>query len=61
PEAVAAYLGGASTAATQPGFYYADTAPAQRQESFLDAVQASSQLDAAGKAEWERIVHDEIG
>lgn len=61
PDAVVSFLSGASGLAEQPGFYYADQAPTQRQDNFLDAIRASSQLSAEGKAEWERIVHEEIG
>ena len=60
PEAVALYLGGPASASVQPGFYYADQAPTQKQESFLDAIQESAQLSAESKAEWAHIVHDEF-
>jgi len=60
PEAVALYLGGSRATTTQPGFYYATEAPTQTQESFLDAIQESSQLSAESKAEWRRIIQDEI-
>ncbi len=53
-EAVAAYLGAAGPA--QAGaFFYADQAPAQRQEAFLDAVQGST-LGPELKREWSEIV-----
>lgn len=58
PEAVAAYLG-----ATSPGqagaFYYADQPPAQQQESFLDAVHAST-LSPELKQEWTTIVKNDM-
>ena len=54
PEAIAAYLG--ATQAGQAGaFYYADQAPTETQESFLDAVRASG-LTAAQKSEWAEVV-----
>ncbi len=54
PGAVAAYLGAAGPA--QAGaFFYADQAPTQRQESFLDAVQGST-LGPELKREWSEIV-----
>lgn len=57
PSAIAAYLG-----ATGPGhagaFYYADQPPAQQQESFLDAVQASA-LPPERKSEWAEIVRED--
>jgi Helix-turn-helix domain len=59
PEAVAAFFG-----AAQPGqagaFYYADQPPAQQQESFLDAVQASA-LSPERKREWADIVSADAG
>ncbi len=54
PEAIAAYLG----AAPAGGFYLADQPPAQEQESFLDAVQAST-LSPERKREWAEIVNEE--
>jgi hypothetical protein len=54
PEAIAAYLG----AAPAGGFYLADQPPAQQQESFLDAVQAST-LSPERKREWAEIVNGE--
>lgn len=59
PEAVAAYLGAAGPG--QAGsFYYADQPPAQQQESFLDAVQASA-LSPQLKREWDEIVKEDAG
>ncbi|HEX9058314.1 MAG TPA: hypothetical protein VF818_12365 [Ktedonobacterales bacterium] len=55
PEAVAAYLG-ASGPAQAGAFFYADQAPTQRQESFLDAVQRST-LAPEVKREWDEIVN----
>lgn len=54
PEAVAAYLG-LSAPAGAGQFYYAEQAPTQRQESFMDAVTAST-LDDAAKREWNEVV-----
>lgn len=57
PEAITAYL-----SAAQPGqvggFYYADQAPTQQEESFLDAVQASA-LSPEQKSAWSEIVQAE--
>lgn len=59
PEAIAAYLGGWAQWGHQVGgFYYADQPPAQEQESFLDAVQAST-LSPERKREWAEIVNEE--
>jgi hypothetical protein len=59
PESVAAYLG-----ASQPGpagaFYYADRPPTQEQQSFLDAVRAST-LPPEQKREWAEIAERERG
>ena len=57
PEAIAAYISGAP-AGQASGFYYADQAPSQQQESFLDAVQASA-LNPDQKREWADIVKNE--
>ena len=57
PEAIAAYISGAP-AGQAGGFYYADQAPSQQQESFLDAVQASA-LNPDQKREWADIVKNE--
>lgn len=57
PEAVAAYLG-LSAPAGAGQFFYSEQAPAQRQESFIDAVQAST-LDDAAKREWNEVVDRE--
>lgn len=57
PEAVAAYLG-QSTPAQASQFFYSEQAPAQRQETFLDAVHVST-LDAAAQREWDDIVSRE--
>lgn len=56
-EAIAAYLGVTQTGQAG-GFFYADQPPDQRQESFLDAVQASA-LSPERKREWANIVHEE--
>lgn len=56
-EAIAAYLGVTQTGQAG-GFFYADQPPDQRQESFLDAVQASA-LSPERKREWADIVHEE--
>lgn len=59
PEAVVAFLVG--SAPTQaPAHYYAEQAPEQRQESFLDAIQASNALDERAKQEWANIVARDI-
>jgi hypothetical protein len=56
-EAVASYLGVATTTQAS-AFYYADRPPMQQQESFLDAVQASA-LSPEHKREWTEITeHD---
>ena len=59
PEAIAAYLG-APQAGQAGGFYYAEQAPTQQQESFLDAVQAST-LSPERKREWAEIVNADAG
>lgn len=59
PQAIAAFFGEAPTA--QAGaFYYADKAPEQQQQSFLEAVQASD-LAPDAKQEWGEIVRSETG
>jgi hypothetical protein len=59
PETVAAFFG--LTPSAQAGvFYYADQPPAQQQQSFLDAVQAST-LSPDRKLEWATIVTDDAG
>ena len=59
PEAVAAYLGAAGPG--QSGaFYYADQPPAQQQESFMGAMQAS-ELSPDLKHEWDEIVQGDAG
>jgi len=57
PAAVAAFLVGSAPAAA---LYYAEQAPEQRQESFLDAIQASGALDERAKQEWAAIVARDI-
>lgn len=54
PEAIATYLSPAQPGQAG-GFYYADQAPTQQQESFLDAVQASA-LPPEQKSAWAEIV-----
>lgn len=54
PEAIAVYLGLTAPAGASQ-FFYSEQAPAQRQESFIDAVHASS-LDEAAKHEWDEVV-----
>ncbi len=57
PEVIAAYLAAAPPA--QAGaFYYADQPPTQQQESFLDAVQAST-LSPERKREWAEVVRQD--
>ena len=58
PDAVSAYLGGGLAQAG--GFYYADQAPAQQQQSFIDAVQASA-LSPERKQEWVKIMQEDAG
>lgn len=58
PDAVSAYLGGGPVQAG--GFYYADQAPAQQQQSFSDAVQASA-LPPERKQEWIKIMQEDAG
>jgi hypothetical protein len=59
PETVVAFVGLAPTA--QAGaFYYADQPPTQQQQSFLDAVQAST-LSPDLKLEWAKIASDDAG
>lgn len=57
PEAITAYLGVTQTG-QGGGFFYADQPPDQKQQSFLDAVQASA-LSPERKREWADIVHEE--
>lgn len=58
PQAVVAFL--APAAPAQAGaFYYAEQQPEQRQESFLDAIQASG-LDERAKREWAEIVARDV-
>ena len=54
PEAIAAYL----NATPAGGFYMAEQQPDQRQQTFLDAVDASA-LSPEGKREWAEIVRAE--
>lgn len=54
PEAIAAYL----NATPAGGFYMAEQQPDQRQQTFLDAVDASA-LSPEGKREWAEIVRTE--
>lgn len=54
PDVIAAYLAAAGPA--QAGaFYYADQPPTRQQESFLDAVQAST-LSPERKREWADVM-----
>lgn len=57
PEAIAAYLS-AAPPNQAGGFYYADQAPTQQQESFLDAVRAST-LSPEQKSAWAEIAQAE--
>jgi hypothetical protein len=57
PEAIAAYLSPAQPGQAG-GFYYADQAPTQQQESVLDAVRASA-LTPEQKSAWAEIVQAE--
>lgn len=59
PEAVVAFLVGAAPAQAA-AHYYAEQAPEQRQESFLDAIQASGSLDARAKQEWADVVARDV-
>lgn len=59
PDVIAAYLAAAG-AAQASAFYYADQQPTQQQESFLDAVQAST-LSAERKQEWAEVVRQDTG
>lgn len=58
PEAVASYLGHPQ-AAQAGAFFYADQAPQQRQESFLNAVQNSAALSSEQKQAWREIAEQE--
>ncbi len=59
PEVIGAYLG--ATQAGQAGaFYYADQQPTEKQESFLDAVQASA-LTPEQKREWAEVIKTDAG
>ena len=59
PETVTTYFHGAKP--TQSGaFFYADQAPAQEQESFLEAIQTSPRLTADQKREWAEIVSRDL-
>jgi hypothetical protein len=59
PEVIGAYLG--ATHAGQAGaFYYADQQPTEKQESFLDAVQASA-LTPEQKREWAEVIKTDAG
>lgn len=58
PDAISAYLSGA-TAAQAGAFYYADQPPIQQQETFLEAIQASSELSSEQKSEWVKIIEQE--
>lgn len=60
PEAIAAYLSGATATQAGGAFYYAEKAPTQHQESFLDAVQSST-LSSERKQEWAEITRQETG
>ena len=60
PRAVATYLE-RPPAAQAGAFFYADEAPRQHQESFLDAVQSSPMLSAERKREWTAITEQETG
>jgi hypothetical protein len=59
PAAISAYL--QESAQAQSGaFFYADTPPEQQQETFLIAIQSSSQLTQEQKREWTDIVEQEL-
>jgi hypothetical protein len=55
PEAIIGFLQGA-TPAQAGGFFYADQAPQQEQEAFLEAIQTSPRLTTEQKQEWAEIV-----
>lgn len=55
PDAITSFLGASPAAQAGGAFYYADQAPEQRQESFLEAVQSSALAPAARRA-WEEAV-----
>jgi hypothetical protein len=59
PESIAAYLRG-SAPAPAGTFYYADQAPTQQQETFLEAIRSSPELSPDQKHEWEQIVEQEV-
>lgn len=59
PQAVVAFLAGTAPAQA-PAHYFADQPPEQRQESFLDAIQASDGLDERAKQEWADIVARDV-
>ncbi len=59
PESITAYLRGA-TPAPSGAFFYADQAPTQQQETFLDAIRSSPELSQDQKHEWEKIVKHEV-
>jgi len=58
PEAVASYLGH-QQAAPGGAFFYAEQAPEQRQESFLEAVQNSPVLSPEQKRAWAEAAEQE--
>lgn len=59
PDAVAAYLGSPQRAQAGGSFFYADEAPKQRQETFLDAIQSSRLLSPEQKQAWADTVAQE--
>jgi hypothetical protein len=59
PESITAYLTGA-THVQASAFYYADQAPIQQQEAFLEAIHSSPALSPERKQQWARIVEQEV-
>lgn len=59
PETVQAYFSTPPQAAVGT-FSYADQAPQEQQEAFIDAVNTSSLLDAARKGEWIATITQEL-
>lgn len=59
PETVMAYFHGAQRAPSG-AFFYADQAPTQEQESFLEAIQSSPRLSANQKRDWTEIVSRDL-
>lgn len=59
PEAIVMFLVGAAPAQAA-AHYYAEQPPEQRQEAFLDAIQASAHLDERAKQAWADIVARDV-